>query len=74
MRVKKFFENRLIFGEDMDKSLRLTFWATLYIVHCSHSDTFLFTVNCSRKKQTYKNTNLTKLNNESFVRILCKYG
>jgi len=24
----KTFENRSIFGEDMDKSFRLTFWAT----------------------------------------------
>jgi len=28
--VKKKFENRSIFGEDMDKKLRLTFWATPY--------------------------------------------
>jgi len=27
--VKKETENRLIFGEDMDKSLPLAFWATL---------------------------------------------
>ena len=30
MSVKNKFENRSIFGEDMDKKLRLTFWATPY--------------------------------------------
>jgi len=30
--VKK-FENRLIFGEDMDKSLRLTFWGHPVYAH-----------------------------------------
>jgi len=29
--VKKLKLNRSIFGHDMDKSLRLTFWATLYM-------------------------------------------
>jgi len=33
---KKNFENRLIFGEDMDNSLRLTFWATLYAIYILH--------------------------------------
>jgi len=38
-------ENRSLFGEDMDKSLRLTFWATLYtpgycyvVLDCNRDD------------------------------------
>jgi len=27
----KIFENRSVFGKNMDKSLRLTFWTTLYM-------------------------------------------
>jgi len=31
MTVQK-FKKRSIFGEDMEKTLQLTFWATLYIL------------------------------------------